>query len=86
MCSSINKHFKFQFQDGQLVANKGNQDLKHIRGDKITWIDGKEPDCANLAFLINQVDAVVTLANKIKDNGKLGSYNIRERTKVTFFL
>lgn len=38
-----------------------------------------------MAFLINQVDAVVTLANKIKDNGKLGSYNIRERTKVNFF-
>lgn len=38
-----------------------------------------------MAFLINQVDAVVTLANKIKDNGKLGSYNIRERTKVHFF-
>lgn len=68
------------------MANKGKKDLKHIRGDKITWIDGKEPDCINMAFLINQVDAVVTLANKIKDNGKLGSYNIRERTKVTFFL
>lgn len=71
------------FQDGQLVANRGrNDDLKHIRSDKIIWIDGKETDCTNMAFLINQVDAVVTLANKIKDNGKLGSYNIRERTKA----
>lgn len=66
------------------MATKGNKDLKHIRGDKITWIDGKEPECSNMGFLINQVDAVVTLANKLKDNGELGSYNIRERTKVIY--
>lgn len=29
-----------------------------------------------------QVDAVITMANKMKDNGKLGQFQIKERTKV----
>ncbi|XP_059610879.1 prolyl hydroxylase EGLN3 [Phlebotomus argentipes] len=70
------------FKDGQLVSNKGRRDLRHIRGDKIIWISGKEPGCRNIDYLINQVDAIITLANKMKNNGKLGQYTIRERTKA----
>lgn len=72
------------FKDGQLVSNKGRQDLKTIRGDQITWIDGREKFCSNIGYLINQVDAVVMRANKMVNNGKLGSYTINGRTKVRF--
>lgn len=43
-------------QDGQLVNNmKSEQSLRTIRGDKITWVKGVEPGCANVGYLINQV-------------------------------
>lgn len=29
---------------------------------------------------------MITLANRMRNNGKLGQYNIRERTKVIFIL
>lgn len=48
-----------KFKDGQLVgpAPPGAElrDLKHIRGDKITWIGGREQGCVNIGYLINQV-------------------------------
>lgn len=73
------------FKDGQLVSSTGRQgDLKTIRGDQITWIDGREKFCNNIGFLISQVDAVVMRANKMVNNGKLGSYTINGRTKVKY--
>lgn len=72
------------FKDGQLVSSRGRQgDHKTIRGDQITWIDGREKFCNNIGYLISQVDAVVMRANKMVNNGKLGSYNINGRTKVS---
>lgn len=51
-----------KFKDGQLVQPSTKtgeiRDLKHIRGDKITWIGGREPGCSNIGYLINQVRAV----------------------------
>lgn len=53
-----------KFKDGQLVAPATKaaaaeiRDLKHIRGDKITWIGGREPGCSNIGYLINQVSGV----------------------------
>lgn len=51
-----------KFKDGQLVqptTTSGSvsavRDQKHIRGDKITWIGGREPGCSNIGHLINQV-------------------------------
>lgn len=49
-----------KFKDGQLVTRTTSKsdevrDLKHIRGDKISWIGGREPGCANIGYLINQV-------------------------------
>lgn len=72
------------FKDGQLVSSTGRKgDLKTIRGDQITWIDGREKYCSNIGYLISQVDAVVMRANKMVNNGKMGSYTINGRTKVS---
>ncbi|XP_055542069.1 rho GTPase-activating protein gacZ isoform X2 [Wyeomyia smithii] len=70
------------FRDGQLVSNRGGMNIRHIRGDKITWIGGNEPGCSNIGYLINRVDAVITNCKRMKNNGKLGLHNIRERTKA----
>lgn len=78
----LNMYTKGIFKDGQLVTTtKGDQ--KSIRGDQITWIDGKERYCQNIGYLISQVDAVIMRANKMMNNGKLGSYTINGRTKVS---
>ncbi|XP_075223240.1 HIF prolyl hydroxylase [Lycorma delicatula] len=69
------------FKDGQLVSNRVNTDLKTIRGDQITWIDGKEPSCKNIGTLISIVDAIIMKANRVAI-GKLGSYKINGRTKA----
>nr|XP_013098663.1 unnamed protein product [Stomoxys calcitrans] len=79
----LNMYSAGVFRDGQLVNNfKSDQDLKTIRGDKITWVKGEEPDCSNVGFLINQIDAVICRANAMRNNGKLGNYVIKERTKA----
>lgn len=72
------------FKDGQLVSSNqmASQDLRTIRGDKITWVTGVEPHSVNVGYLINQIDALITRANSMKNNGKLGNYKIRERTKA----
>ncbi|OXU22458.1 hypothetical protein TSAR_010868 [Trichomalopsis sarcophagae] len=71
------------FRDGQLVSNKaGASDLKTIRGDQITWLDGKEKNCQNIGMLISKVDAIIMRANKMHNNGKLGDYTINGRTKA----
>nr|CAD7393465.1 unnamed protein product [Timema cristinae] len=70
------------FKDGQLVSNKNANDLKTIRGDQITWIDGKEKSCKNIGYLISIVDAIIMCANMMKDNGKMGDYTIKGRTKA----
>lgn len=70
------------FKDGQLVSNKAKNDLKTIRGDQITWLDGKESSCRNIGFLISQVDNIIVRANNMGDNGKMGDYTINGRTKA----
>lgn len=71
------------FKDGQLVSSTGRKgDHKTIRGDQITWIDGREKYCSNIGYLISQVDAVVMRSNKMVNNGKLGDYTINGRTKA----
>lgn len=70
------------FKDGQLVSNKVKKDLKTIRGDQITWIDGKESSCRNIGMLISEVDAVIMRANRMANNGKMGDYKINGRTKA----
>lgn len=80
----LNMYSAGMFKDGQLVSNKASaNDLKTIRGDQITWLDGKEKQCQNIGMLISQVDAIIMRANKMRNNGKMGNYTINGRTKVS---
>lgn len=65
-----------RFTDGQLVSQKSDS-TKDIRGDKITWIEGKEPGCERIQFLMNRMDDLIRHCN-----GKLGNYTINGRTKA----
>ncbi|XP_016345280.1 egl nine homolog 1-like [Sinocyclocheilus anshuiensis] len=64
------------FTDGQLVSQRSDSS-KDIRGDKITWVEGKEPGCERIAFLMSRMDDVMRHCN-----GKLGNYRINGRTKA----
>ncbi|XP_016096744.1 egl nine homolog 1 isoform X4 [Sinocyclocheilus grahami] len=64
-----------KFTDGQLVSQKSDS-TKDIRGDQITWIEGKEPGCDKICFLMSRMDDLVRNCN-----GKLGNYSINGRTK-----
>ncbi|KAL1129835.1 hypothetical protein AAG570_012779 [Ranatra chinensis] len=78
----VNMYETGVFKDGQLVSNKIKKDLKTIRGDQITWIDGKEPDCKNIDMLISKVDTIIMKANRMSNNGKMGDFIINGRTKA----
>ncbi|DAA14337.1 TPA: egl nine homolog 1-like [Bos taurus] len=70
-------HDTGKFTDGQLVSQKSDSS-KDIRGDKITWIEGKEPGCETIGLLMNNMDDLIRHCN-----GKLGNYKINGRTKVS---
>ncbi|XP_017091253.2 prolyl hydroxylase EGLN3 isoform X2 [Drosophila bipectinata] len=67
-----------QKPDAPSIAVRGDK----IRGDKIKWVGGNEPGCSNIWYLTNQIDSVVYRVNTMKDNGILGQYHIRERTRA----
>ncbi|XP_018606495.2 egl nine homolog 1-like isoform X2 [Scleropages formosus] len=69
-------HKTGRFTDGQLVSQRSDSS-KDIRGDKITWVEGREPGCENIGFLMNRMDDLVRHCN-----GKLGNYKINGRTKA----
>ncbi|XP_074241429.1 egl nine homolog 1 isoform X3 [Saimiri boliviensis] len=69
-------HDTGKFTDGQLVSQKSDSS-KDIRGDKITWIEGKEPGCETIGLLMSSMDDLIRHCN-----GKLGSYKINGRTKA----
>ncbi|XP_047459282.1 egl nine homolog 1 isoform X2 [Mugil cephalus] len=68
-------HKTGRFTDGQLVSQKSDS-TKDIRGDKITWIEGREPGCEKILFLMSRMDDLIRHCN-----GKLGNYTINGRTK-----
>ncbi|XP_044070039.1 egl nine homolog 1 isoform X2 [Siniperca chuatsi] len=68
-------HKTGKFTDGQLVSQKSDS-TKDIRGDKITWIEGKEAGCEKIRFLMSRMDDLIRHCN-----GKLGNYTINGRTK-----
>ncbi|OWR46992.1 egl nine protein 1 [Danaus plexippus plexippus] len=70
------------FTAGQLVSSPGSTEAQTIRSDRITWIDGKEPQCHHIGQLISQVDSIILKANKMSNNGKMGNYIINGRTKA----
>ncbi len=73
-------HQTGRFTDGQLVSQKSDS-TRDIRGDQITWIEGKEPGCEKIRFLMSRMDDLVRNCN-----GKLGNYTINGRTKVSIDL
>ncbi|CAM4731844.1 unnamed protein product [Leuciscus chuanchicus] len=64
------------FTDGQLVSQRSDSS-KDIRGDKITWVEGKEAGCERIAFLMSRMDDLIRHCN-----GKLDNYRINGRTKA----
>lgn len=70
-------HDTGKFTDGQLVSQKSDSS-RDIRGDKITWIEGKEPGCETIGLLMSSMDDLIRHCN-----GKLGNYRINGRTKVS---
>ncbi|KAB1270676.1 Egl nine-like protein 1 [Camelus dromedarius] len=71
-------HDTGKFTDGQLVSQKSDSS-KDIRGDKITWIEGKEPGCETIGLLMSSMDDLIRHCN-----GKLGNYKINGRTKFFY--
>ncbi|XP_041803341.1 egl nine homolog 1 [Chelmon rostratus] len=69
-------HKTGKFTDGQLVSQKSDS-TKDIRGDKITWIEGREAGCEKIRFLMSRMDDLIRHCN-----GKLGNYTINGRTKA----
>ena len=60
-----NEFCYFFKQDGQLVSNTvAEEDLRTIRGDKITWVKGTESGCSNIGYLINQVYLFIPTRNE----------------------
>ncbi|XP_008563120.1 PREDICTED: egl nine homolog 1, partial [Galeopterus variegatus] len=68
-------HDTGKFTDGQLVSQKSDSS-RDIRGDQITWIEGKEPGCETIGLLMSSMDDLIRHCN-----GKLGNYKINGRTK-----
>lgn len=65
-----------KFRDGQLVSQR-TIPSKNIRGDQITWVEGREPGCENIGNLMSRIDEVI-----MHCSGKLGNYIINGRTKA----
>nr|XP_053651021.1 egl nine homolog 1-like isoform X3 [Cherax quadricarinatus] len=76
-------HSRGVFRDGQVVSRHVQDQARGmIRGDKITWVTGSEPNCSNIGQLVTAVDSLVAKANKHQDAGKLAHYNITWRTRA----
>ncbi|XP_041725969.2 prolyl hydroxylase EGLN3-like isoform X2 [Coregonus clupeaformis] len=69
-------HKTGKFTDGQLVSQKSDS-TKDIRGDKITWIEGREAGCEKIRFLMSRMDDLARHCN-----GQLGNFTINGRTKA----
>ncbi|XP_078516521.1 prolyl hydroxylase EGLN2 isoform X2 [Lissotriton helveticus] len=65
-----------KFRDGQLVSQR-TIPSNRIRGDKIAWVEGKEPGCENIGFLMSKIDEVI-----MHCSSRLGQYVINGRTKA----
>ncbi|XP_037801685.1 prolyl hydroxylase EGLN3-like isoform X3 [Penaeus monodon] len=69
------------FHDGEVMARQ-EQARGRVRGDKITWVTGSEPNCSSIGQLVSVVDSLVAKCNNHQDAGKLASYNIKWRTRA----
>lgn len=74
------------FKDGQLSGGlTSSEDAekyseKRIRGDRITWVEGNEPNVASIREHMSKVDNLVLQCNGA--SRKLGGYDIQGRTKA----
>uniref|UniRef100_V5H916 hypoxia-inducible factor-proline dioxygenase n=1 Tax=Ixodes ricinus TaxID=34613 RepID=V5H916_IXORI len=69
------------FRDGQLVSQReGSQRI--IRGDRIVWVDGTEPRCPYIGFLVRTLDSIITRCCRMQGAGLLAQYQINQRTKA----
>ncbi|XP_066963340.1 uncharacterized protein Hph isoform X2 [Macrobrachium rosenbergii] len=76
-------HVRGLFEDGQVVSpNVQDQARGIIRGDKITWVTGNEPQCANIRRLVSAVDSIIAKANHHQDAGQLAKYSITWRSRA----
>uniref|UniRef100_A0A8P4GB09 Uncharacterized protein n=1 Tax=Dicentrarchus labrax TaxID=13489 RepID=A0A8P4GB09_DICLA len=66
-------HRAGKMRDGEL-ASRGPERTSSIRGDQIVWVEGKEPGCENIGYLLSRMDKLITYAD-----GKLGNHKIRGR-------
>ncbi|XP_040261094.1 egl nine homolog 1 [Bufo bufo] len=69
-------HSTGRFTDGQLVSQKSDS-TKNIRGDQITWVEGKESGCKAIGHLMNSMDDLIRHCGT-----KLGNFKINGRTKA----
>ncbi|XP_018119929.1 egl-9 family hypoxia-inducible factor 1 S homeolog isoform X3 [Xenopus laevis] len=69
-------HNTGRFTDGQLVSQKSDS-TRDIRGDQITWVEGKELGCKAIGNLMNKMDDLIRHCS-----GKLGNFTINGRTKT----
>jgi hypothetical protein len=72
------------FVEGETVTSSLDT-TKKVRSDQITWVDGSENNCANIAHLISTVDTIIMNSIRMKGNGQLGQRTIGGRTKVCEF-
>jgi hypoxia-inducible factor (prolyl hydroxylase) len=70
------------FVEGETVSSSLDTSKK-VRSDKITWVDGSENNCVNIAHLISTVDTIIMNSIRMKGNGQLGQRTIGGRTKVS---
>ncbi|KAM5163909.1 egl nine homolog 1 [Mantella aurantiaca] len=69
-------HSTGRFTDGQLVSQKSDSS-RDIRGDQITWVEGKEAGCKTIGHLMSAMDDLIRHCGT-----KLGNFRINGRTKA----
>lgn len=69
------------FREGQLVSERGASG-RIIRGDQIVWLEGTEPQCPMVGFLVRTLDSIITRCNRSPRGGLLRNYRINQRTKA----
>nr|XP_051679816.1 prolyl hydroxylase EGLN3-like [Oryctolagus cuniculus] len=63
--------------DGQLAGPHASVSKRHLRGDWITWIGGKEKGCEAISFLLSLIDRLVLYCGS-----RLSNYYVIEKSKA----
>ncbi|XP_072125959.1 LOW QUALITY PROTEIN: prolyl hydroxylase EGLN2 [Mobula birostris] len=72
----LSLHRNGTLMDGRVVSPL-SVPTRSIRGDKIAWVEGTEPDCTSIGELMARIDELI-----ICSSGRLGNYGINGRTKA----